>query len=213
MTTKKIRIISDIHSNYQRYYQLLKGCEYSVQLGDMSYNYEPLKNLSLNHRFIEGNHGSWDIVHTIPNYLGRYGYTELNGIDFFFVSGGFSIDWKERKKMKSVWGKTWFENEQLNRIEQDECLEWYSKIKPDLMLTHEAPRSIVHHFSNPEIIKSFGYDPETFTTETSELLDRMLKVHRPKKMFFGHFHCDWEKEINGTVFRCIKELGYYDYEN
>lgn len=212
----KLRIVSDVHGEYWKYLDNIKDCEYSVQIGDTGYsNHLLVHNLNYDkHKFFPGNHNAHDIDYTLPNCLGRFGYKELNGIKFFFVSGGFSLDWQWRKRQYFAGGpKTWFENEELNRTEQDECLQLYAEIKPDLVLTHEAPRSIVHHFTNRAILKDFGYDPDTFTTETSELLDRMLEVHRPKELYFGHYHQNWSKEIDGTVFRCIKDQEYYDYEN
>ena len=88
----------------------------------------------------------------------------------------------------------------------------YQKMKPDVMITHECPRSISKHVGDNKILGMFGYNPDRFTTKTSELLEMMFQSHQPKQWYFGHYHNDWYDEINGTQFRCIDELSYVKLE-
>jgi predicted phosphohydrolase len=204
---KKITLIGDVHEKIPQYLDICKNNEFTIQLGDLSYDYRFFKDMSQNHRFIEGNHGNWDSVFKVPNFLGRFGYNSLNGIDFFFVSGGFSLDKAYRVEFERKTGvKTWFENEELSYKEGLECLEFYEEIKPDLVLTHEGPRSITDIMFDRNNLKYFGVDPETFTTSTSELLDQMLKIHTPKRWFFGHMHKSRILVKNKCTFQCLREL-------
>lgn len=206
----KITLIGDVHQKYDKYLPICRDNEHTIQLGDMGYYYQHMSyNLDPNnHKFIGGNHESWDVIGDFSHFLGRFGFSELNGIKFFFVSGGFSIDKKYR--MKAYYSgsapQTYFFNEELSQAEGMQCLELYEKIKPDLVLTHEAPRSITREMFNPEKLRDWGFDPETFTTSTQELLEQMLEIHSPRKWRFAHHHQSKTLIKNGCEFRCLKEL-------
>lgn len=178
-------------------------------MGDCGYEYDYLNLLDGNkHKLIHGNHDQIDIVGQYPHFLGRFGFSELNEVKFFFVSGGFSIDKKYR--MKAYYSgsapQTYFFNEELSQAEGMQCLELYEKIKPDLVLTHEAPRSITREMFNPEKLRDWGFDPETFTTSTQELLEQMLEIHYPKFWYFGHHHTSKILSRKNCVFQCLSEL-------
>lgn len=210
----QLRLIGDIHGKFNTYLQIIKGAEHSIQIGDMGYTYEPLKGLGLNHRFFAGNHDNHDILDKAiiaPHWLGKYG--ELNG-DMFFVGGGFSIDKRVRQQMhaQGAWPKTYFENEELTYKEFQRAIDLYTLLRPKIMLSHEAPRSIVNRFTDGRILKEFGYDPATFTTLTSEALQIMFEVHQPEAWYFGHYHVPWSGEIGGTKFTCIDEHDFVDIE-
>jgi predicted phosphodiesterase len=209
-----ITVIGDVHGKYNEYLDICAANEYTVQIGDLGYNNTAVLPAlsSNNHKFILGNHDRHDVdYYDLPHCLGRYGFYKLNEIKFFFVSGGFSIDQEYRKKMyySGQWPKTYFEEEELSPEECQKALELYREIKPDLMLTHEAPRSIIHEFTNSEILKNFGYNPNTFTTRTSELLQAMFEYHQPQTWIFGHYHNSLNKKINGTHFQLLDELETY----
>jgi len=101
----------------------------------------------------------------------------------------------------------------IESIDEMEMALWqYQKMKPDVMITHECPRSISKHVGDNKILEMFGYNPDRFTTKTSELLEMMFQSHQPKVHFFGHYHNNWGAEINGTQFRCLDELSYVELE-
>ena len=53
----KVRIIGDVHGKYGEYLHLTDDAEYSIQLGDMGFSYNHMKELNpLNHTFFGGNH-------------------------------------------------------------------------------------------------------------------------------------------------------------
>lgn len=222
-TPNKIRIIGDVHQKYDDYFSLTKDCDYSIQIGDMGFDYKPLNVLDHNrHKFFAGNHDSLDQYYSSPHVIESTGTTGKSkdfgtathgGLDFFFVRGGFSIDWKQRQKSFLMGGaKSYWDNEELSIEEMEMALWQYQKMKPDVMITHECPRSISKHVGDNKILEMFGYNPDRFTTKTSELLEMMFQYHQPKQWFFGHYHNDWYDEINGTQFRCINELSYVKLE-
>ena len=206
----KITLIGDVHGKYDKYIDICSRNQYTIQLGDMGYYYLPLMNKTneYKHKFIGGNHEQWDHISTVPHYLGRYGYAQLNGVSFFFVSGGFSLDyvWRMKNYYSGNGPQTYFSNEELSHKEGIECLKLYQEIRPDLVLTHEAPRCIVGEITNTDLLRNFGFDPKTFKTSTSELFDQMLNIHVPKEWFFGHYHTSKTIVKNGCTFRCLNEL-------
>lgn len=204
-----LTLIADVHGKYDKYLDICRDNEFTLQLGDMGYNYTPLNELdSSKHKFIFGNHDLHNIEKFPPHYLGKFGTALLGGVEFFFVSGAFSIDWKIRraKYLMGEWSQTWFENEELSYSEGLQCLEMYAKLKPDVLFTHEAPRFWADKIGNPNVLKSFGYDPESFTTSTSVLLDQMFKEHRPKLFVCGHYHKNYHEVIDGTNMFVLGEL-------
>ena len=202
-------IIGDVHGKYKEYVNLLT--EDSIQIGDLGFNNYLVENLPGNHKFFPGNHDNHDNDYNLKNCLGRFGEIKIGSKQGFFVAGGFSIDKNFRKNahFTGKWPKTYFENEELGFKESMECVELYEKIKPEIVLSHEAPRSIVNEFTSPDILSNYGFDPETFTTHTSELLQHMFEIHQPKLWIFGHYHKSWRKEINKTQFILLNELEVY----
>lgn len=211
----KIRIISDLHGKYDLLFPLLDSdqVDYFIQLGDFGFDLSPLNTISYeNFKIIYGNHCAHDIRKNYPHFLPDYGYHTLGNFNFFNVCGAFSIDWKMRQKyyFSGKWPQTWFPEEELSVSQLEKAVELYSSIKPQVVLTHEAPRSIANIIGSPDILKDFGYDPRIFTTRTSEALECMLEIHKPKLWHFAHYHRDFDIIINGTRFICKRELGFTD---
>lgn len=204
-----LTLISDVHGKHDKYIKICEENEYTLQIGDLGYSYEALKLIDPNnHKFFSGNHDQHDICYNLPHCLGRFGTSSLGGVDFFFVSGAFSIDKEIRKHRYEIgyWPKTWFENEELSYQEGLQCTELYGKIKPDILISHDAPRFWANEIGNPDVLKNFGFDPETFTTQTSELLNQLFEIHTPKLFFCGHFHISRKKKYKGCEMRVLKEL-------
>lgn len=215
----RLRIIGDVHGKFQDYIALTKGCDYSIQVGDMGFDYSELRAINQdNHKFIGGNHDNYDKYYASP-YVVRgaqlkdYGIATHGGLNFFFLRGGFSIDWKQRQKSYLMGGaKSYWDNEELSMEQMEMALWQYQKMKPSIVITHECPRSISQYVGDNKILEMFGYNPQRFTTKTSELLEMMFQSHQPKRWYFGHYHNNWASEINGTQFRCIDELSYAELE-
>ena len=194
---KSFRIIGDIHQNEIAYLNLVKDCEYSLQLGDMGFNYEFLNGLDPNkHKFVGGNHDNYDEYYNSPYALGDYGKVPFIP-NSFFLRGGFSIDVAYRTRKIS-----WWENEQLSENELEKAYEVYCNIKPKYLFAHECPLSLVHLITDGRVAKAFGF-PEIVETRTNIMLDKMIKFHRPEMFFHGHYHRDFDKVIDGTRFVCL----------
>jgi hypothetical protein len=107
-------------------------------------------------------------------------------------------------------GLEWFPKEELSFTQLNNAINLCEKENPNLIITHEAPRSIVKHFGNPGIVRYFGFDPETFTTRTSEALSLCFERSTPTSWYFGHYHKSWTDTIKGCRFQCLEEMEYVD---
>lgn len=212
---KNIRIIGDVHGKYQEYLNLIKNVDLSIQVGDLGFYYDFLNEVDSNkHIVILGNHDNYDESKRFPKHLlSAYGWIEFNEFKFFYVRGAFSIDWKlrEQKRINQEWPRTWWQNEELSQAELNDALYWYEKHRPDFVITHEAPRSVIHNITDGRVLIKFGYDPLTFTTRTSDTLEKMFKIHQPKTWVFGHYHRSASFKVGNTNFQCLAELEYKDF--
>lgn len=209
-----LRVIGDVHGHIAKYINIVQDAERdmidTLQIGDLGFRnsflgverFRESARLHQHHYLIKGNHDLYD--NKLPWHLDDYGCIP-NRPDSFYLRGGFSIDWRQR-----VEGLDYFKHEEVSVEMGREAIEMYSKVKPEYMFSHECPRSIVNKFNNPGILKMFGYNPDTFTTRTSEILEEMFKIHKPKAWYFGHYHKNWSQNVNGCQFRCIAELATCD---
>jgi predicted phosphodiesterase len=214
----KLRIVGDVHGLTRRYVNLIKSDKnvtHSLQIGDMAFDYSDLKYLDSEcHKFVGGNHDNYDIYADQPHALGDYGNYSLGGLDFFFIRGAFSIDWKDRLNREMLgMSRSFWRDEQLDYEQMENCLNKYKADKPKIVVTHSCPRSISKLIGNPSVLTSYGYDAEVFTTGTQELLQSCLEVHRPDVWIFGHFHRTLDFMLENTRFICLGELRYIDYQN
>jgi hypothetical protein len=204
-----LRIISDVHGKFDKYVKLAKEVPYSIQIGDMGFKYDALNELDPEkHRVLAGNHDNYacvdgKFVFQTPHFLGDFGTYNVPGIgDFFYVRGAYSID----KKYRRV-GINWFEREELNYQECLAALEVYKSTKPDIVISHECPSSVI------DFVGLKYWDHELLKpSNTANLLQTMLDFHRPKLWIFGHHHKNFTKIIDVTTFECREELGYIDFD-
>jgi len=218
-----LRAIGDVHgcinTHHPRkgvsYRDIIKGVDYSVQLGDMGFNYSGLKGVGNRHMFIPGNHDNYDrlganAVDFVPNTV-DYGPVALGPFVFFAVRGEWSIDIRQRiEAMNRSNQKIWWNEEELSKQEMESALNLYEEVKPSVMMTHGCPLSISEIVGSPGVWKYFGWD-EKKVTNTQYLLEYMLQTHQPKLWLFGHYHRDWTRTIGDTTFMCIDELNYVDF--
>lgn len=211
-----LRIIGDAHGKFTEYCKVAKGAEYSLQLGDMGFNYVSLEQERVNnglaeenHKFFGGNHDNYRLYELVPFALGDWGSYELGGVKFFYIRGAFSIDKKWRKAQPV---KCWWKEEQLTAEQANRCIHDYIHAKPDLVITHGCPTQVAREIGNPNVLRDFGFDPETFNTDTQKLLQACLDMHQPQHWYFGHFHRDVNLIMKGTKFHCLDELSHVDIE-
>jgi hypothetical protein len=196
-----LRIIGDVHGFMHRYQELIRGVDYSVQVGDMGFadDYGVLVQYvdSEKHKFIAGNHDEYP---ALPKHaLHGYGTCEIGSHQFYYVSGAYSIDKEWRTP-----GKSWWEEEELTYAEGMKALEHYAEVKPELVITHSCPLSIVPLALNGQ--NQFA------PSRTQQLLEQMWTIHPPKRWYFGHFHNTKAIPTPDTDFFCLGELAYTDID-
>lgn len=211
-----LRLISDVHGKFWKYFKIAKEAEYSVQIGDFGWrdSYKFLQDYLSpnNHKVILGNHEDYDYIdeYGLPHNLGDFGYTTIGDVSFFFVRGAFSIDRKPRINYQWKTGiKTWFEQEELTYSRLNTALAEYKMFKPDIVITHDTPQEVSELVGKPDVLRAFGFEPPLKTT-TQLALQAMFEYHQPEYWYFGHYHRSWQQEINGTKFRCLAELEFTD---
>lgn len=198
-----LTIIGDVHQKYPEYIAIAKEKEYTLQLGDMGFNYLRLKELdATKHKFFPGNHDNYDIVSASENNIGDYGLKYLGGVNFYFVRGAWSIDWRMRTPHVSWWNKEELSFEEMNAVRAD-----YAMAKPNIMITHDCPLFICRHLKHANIgMPGIG----VIKNRTNILLEDLFDIHAPQKWIFGHWHSDFQIKLFGCHFICLKELGTLD---
>jgi len=203
----KVTFIGDVHGKMAQYERLLyRFMEPTIQIGDMGVgfrkdgNWVTTESLSDKDKWFHGNHDNPTMCEKEKGYLGRYGVT-AEGV--FFMGGAFSVDAFYRRA-----GIDWFPNEQLNREEMEDALDLYKRTKPDIVATHDCPRSMYQLMLN-RIGKPEG---PLFECSTAHALEAMLNFHQPKVWVFGHWHRSIDEVIGDTRFICLNELEPFTLE-
>ena len=231
MTKKFLRVVGDVHGNIDtihsrkvlNYRQIIENAPYSVQLGDMGFNYSGLDGVDYKrHAMIMGNHDNYD--NPPINSLGDYGMAymghqceELWGPvveapwQFYFVRGEWSIDIHMRQDaMLKGAPKCWWHEEELTARQMEMCLNEYKTWKPEVVMSHGCPAFISELVGSPGVWHFFGHR-EPRISNTQYLLQYMWDAHKPDLWLFGHYHRNWIYEEEGTTFMCIDELDFVDF--
>jgi predicted phosphodiesterase len=192
-------LVGDIHGSFDRFNKICRKnpSDLIIQLGDYGlFDNEKDRNRRgmRNSKFIRGNHDCPEVCRLKENYLGDYGIFLLDGIKIFFISGADSIDKNFRKE-----GIDWWRDEQLSYEELNKALALYEAEKPDVVLSHDAPARVCKALIGNKFIGGYGYE----SNATSQALDAMFEIHKPKQWFFGHHHLKFSQEIEGTHFNCL----------
>jgi len=201
--TSFLRIVGDIHGYHKWYRRLTKGHspsglsepEYTIQIGDLGFMYNVLDELDpQHHKVLAGNHDNYAIMGNYPHFLGDFGVHTIPEFgDVFFIRGAFSID-----KVNRSLGVDWWEEEELTVEQGEEALKLYKEVKPDFVISHDAPLNVVPYVTNPRIAFNFGFSNSVIKTKTAQLLQVMAAFHRPKIHFFGHYHVDFDCYVDAT---------------
>jgi len=195
-----ITLIGDVHGKYEKYHRILsRQAEnpYTLQIGDFGFKYDTLKNVdSTRHLILPGNHDNYNTCYNYPHFLGDYGYTSLNRIEFFYYRGAYSID----RQYRTI-GIDWWENEQVRIEDFMNARELYRLKKPDLVITHDCPQDIA--------AQMLHIGQRTYENITSWALQELYNIHQPKLWFFGHWHRSKTIQHGKTKFMCLDELETY----
>ena len=139
---------------------------------------------------IRGNHDAPDLCRKHKNYLGDFGYLANKGI--YFISGAWSVDYKQR-----IPGISWWPDEELSYEQFDTIFKEIPIYKPRIILSHDCPSGIKAEL--------FGFD-KFYRSKTCQALDRVFELYQPELWIFGHIHRGKQRKINGTHFVCLQEL-------
>lgn len=199
-----LRIIGDVHGKIDDYKKITEDCDRSIQIGDIGFKQEwdrVAKEIPGDkHKIIAGNHDDYDTLINVENYLGDFGGDmETFETSFFFVRGAYSCD----KKFRTMDIDIWPEKEEISYTKLGTAIRVYEKINAEIVLTHDVPKKAAMELFNPS---SF------YPSRTVEALDQMLELHQPKLWIFGHWHLTSYKKINDTMFICLGELKFIDYD-
>lgn len=204
-----LRIVGDVHQDYDAYWAALGGAKRSLQVGDMGFNYDFLNERldpSL-HKFVGGNHDNYSKnaegeFYKLPRHaLGNYGRFKCEAFpDIFYVRGASSIDRARRTE-----GVDWWPEEENSYSTLQNAYDHYKTVKPNIVVTHTAPIDAIKEIPvNPRFGPVVHYDL------TANALQCMWENHAPKLWVFGHWHYDIDVTLHGTRFICLDELSYLD---
>ena len=193
----KMRFIGDVHGNIGEYLYITDGCQDSIQVGDFGVGFAPYpQNLSLNHRFIRGNHDFPYGCHSIPHWIPDGSFYK----NVYCIGGAKSIDVATRTE-----GVDWWRDEELSIMEFNHIYDDFVTLRPRIVCTHDCPTIL-----KPTLLGSKF--PYAEATRTDQALQSMWQDHRPETWVFGHYHTALDMKIGGTRFICLPELGYIDLE-
>ena len=205
-------VVGDVHGKWTEYATLLKRLNWNKpnitwQIGDLGVGFpnSPVLTLPKNSFFFRGNHDAPSAARAHPQYLGDYGYREVDGHRIFFVGGAWSIDQAYRREDVS-----WWREEELSIPEFIDAHEKYVASKPEIMITHDGPNQATNAILNRYAL--FPGENSVIKTRTGQALTSMFEEYQPKVWIFGHWHTSWQNEINGTLFICLNELEWLDLE-
>ena len=198
-----LRIIGDVHGKQQQYLELIAGAKYSIQVGDMGFDYKLLESLDPErHRFIPGNHDNYSLLQQklVPCALNAFGTISIPSIGpIWYMRGAWSIDLLAR-----VPGLSWWPEEELSSQQLKEAVANFKQTKPEFVITHDAP--------SPAIRRVLPKGSELFESRTTRALSSCLRRHHPNRWIFGHFHRTVCFNHGTTEFQCLAELTYMDFD-
>jgi Icc-related predicted phosphoesterase len=96
-------------------------------------------------------------------------------------------------------GVSWWSDEELGSMESFDCYEEYVKVKPSVVVSHDAPNIVTQHLIDPKMGR-------LHKTSTGSLLNSCLEAHKPLLWIFGHWHKSYDNELDGTRYVCLNEL-------
>lgn len=202
----KLRLIGDVHGRIGDYLALTKDCDYSIQVGDLSYDWSILEKVDpKHHKIIPGNHDAWPELEKYKAWaLYPYGLVTIGTWEAFYLAGAYSID--RGLRMKDY---DWFPEEELPFTELYKAYRQYMFLKPKVVISHELPTEMIEVLG----MKGIRLDPPfKIKSTTQQTLQMMLEAHRPEQWYGGHWHASSSKKKDGCYFRCLAECEYKDIE-
>ena len=189
----KVLLIGDVHGNVDAYWKILQQnkCDFSLQAGDFGFQKHHDWHLSnidnAKHLIIFGNHDYWPYI----NEKHSCGYfTHIPNQNIMTIAGAYSIDQHHR-----ILGRDYFKEEEMSFRMQNELIDYYTLVKPSIIVSHECPQSVRYN--------CFGIEQ---SSNTSRLLDALFHIHKPKLWIFGHHHKSLNTVLYDVNFICLNSL-------
>ena len=206
----KIIVIGDVHGRTESYQKMLRQRfrqTRTVQIGDMGIGFKGVglhQNLDY-HTWFRGNHDNPEKCRSYPSYQGDYGF-DAKG-NFFWLAGAWSIDRDYR-----IEGISWWPDEELSYAELNDAIGLYERVKPDYVLSHEAPSKAAAVLLHGLAGTYFAAKGDCQHSRTAQAMQNMLDIHQPKEWVFGHYHIDHSFAVPfyDTKFTCVSELHTYE---
>jgi hypothetical protein len=209
----QIRFIGDVHGRFEKYKNLIKDTERSLQVGDFGVGFinsltekahsnPPYDAMSKGeHYFIRGNHDNPGACKRHPFWV-RDGGSVFGRDDIFCVGGAVSID-KDRRTE----GYDWWFDEELSYKELCSLMDIYELVKPKIVVSHECPDSVITRLVHEKGL--FKYD---IPCTTRKCFDNMLEIHKPDLWIHGHWHFRYQAVSKGVEFIGLGELDHIDLD-
>lgn len=205
-----VKFIGDVHGKYPQYERIIREHKNTIQVGDMGVGFRRWPHgerqpnppheemVKANAFFIPGNHDNPCVCsqHSQCFKAGHF-MTFHDGRVAMFIGGARSIDREDR-----IEGFSWWPEEELSQEKMWVVAGIYEKVKPDVMVTHDAPLTAIaqiphtHHFKD--------------NSRTQQFLQSLWNFHKPKLWVHGHHHISVDHVIEGTRFVCLAELEMRD---
>lgn len=225
----KIMLLGDTHGNVRHTVKCVEtaaaeGVSRIIQLGDFGFYWrgedrtrplrQALADAEIDLAFLPGNHedwerlsrldrlgGDWGRITSRLTYLGRVNAFEWSGVRFLTVGGAISID-----KSSRVPGYTWFPDEAITDEDVFRALDYPT---PHVVLSHDSPNNPVLQAYLESESERWGlpYKTERASTQNREQLDHVLRHHRPKLWFHGHYHHRYVGKVDGTTIHGLARDG------
>lgn len=206
-----MRYVGDVHGKFRQYKRIIAGAPASIQVGDMGVGFyrfphgeaqanPPHEKMLPNHKYIRGNHDNPGVCRNQSQWIPDGHYGPETGT--MFIGGADSID-----KSLRIKGYSWWADEELSYAELGALMDQYERLKPRIMVTHDAPQSIANEVIRPMLMQNYA---KFEATRTRQALQIMFQCHQPELWIFGHYHVSFDHVINGTRFICLAELEYKD---
>ena len=109
-----------------------------------------------------------------------------------FFGGARSLDRQYRLNN----GLAVFDDEEVDTANCYSFLDNYQRVKPEIMVSHDAPYAALIAMGAVGDIKFIG-------GRTREVLSQCFDIHKPKLWVFGHHHKTFDEVIDGTRFVCV----------
>lgn len=205
-----VKFIGDVHGKFSRYEKIILEHPNTIQVGDMGIGFRHWphgewqanppydKMVAANAWFIPGNHDNPNVCKNHSQCIKAGHFESLrDGRMAMFIGGAESID-----KAYRIEDYSWWPEEELSQEKMWVIAGIYEKIKPDVMVTHDAPLTAVHAIHNSH----HRYD----SSRTQQFLQSLWNFHKPKLWVHGHHHISVDHVIEGTRFVCLAELEMRD---